>query len=119
LGRSGWGSDSPINNHKSSNILGRIQVLVAPGHDEPNDTLETNSDGECFARTQPVTGECTGDRSGDVEQIDDRVPAKALPQRIAVAEQDGDPGRGVDAKGVGGEVVDEPDEGDDGLEVIR
>jgi hypothetical protein len=39
-----------------------------------------------------------------------------LPQGSFASYDKGDPLGGVDAEGIRGEIVDEPDEGDDGLE---
>lgn len=64
-------------------------------------------------RSDPVAEKGPADGAGEVEDVDDGVPAEALPEGGVIAEDKGDPLRGVDAEGVGGEVIDEPDEGDD------
>ena len=107
------GTDVPIDNYEGGNVLGRIEVFVATRHDEANDALKPDADCKGLAGTQPVTRKSTGDRAGDIEQVDHRIPAEALPQRIFIAEDDGEPRGGVGAEGVCGEVIHEPDERND------
>lgn len=76
--------------------------------------MEEHPDRQGVPRSDPVAKKGPTNGAGEVEDVDDGVPAEALPEGGVIAENKGDPLRGVDAEGVGGEVIDEPDEGDDG-----
>lgn len=86
---------------------------VEAGHDEADYALCEYTPGKGVSRTNPVADEGAEDSAGDVEQVDYGVPAEGFPERGGVAENDVYPGGRVDAEGVSGEVVDEPDQGDD------
>lgn len=107
----------PVDHHECGHVLRRREVCVATRHDEADNTLESDADDESVARTKPVAHKRTGERAGDVEQVDDDIPTKRLPQRRVVAEDDSQPFGGIDAKRVRGKVVDEPDERDNSLRV--
>ena len=90
-----------------------VETAVDACHDEADDTLEEDTDREGVAGADPVAEEGTADGTGEIEDIDEGVPAKGFPERGAFAEDNREPGRRIDAEGVGRKVVDEPDEGDD------
>jgi hypothetical protein len=75
--------------------------------------LQEDEDGEGFARAPPVRDKGADNGAGQVEEIDDNVPGKGDVEGVGVADDVVEPGGGVDAKGVGAEIVNEPDNGDD------
>ena len=90
-----------------------VKGAVDACHDEANDALEKDTKREGVAGADPVAEEGTADGAGEIKDVDEGVPAECLPEGGAFAEDDCEPGGGVDAERVGGEVVNEPDEGDD------
>lgn len=78
---------------------------VRPGHDEAHDGLQRHAQDQRVPRTQPVTDEGAEYGPGEVEQVDDGVPAENGGQRGAVAVDVGEDGAGVDAERVGGELM--------------
>lgn len=107
--------DLPIDYHKCADILRGRQPLVAAGHDESHHALRKDTGRKSVARTQPVTGKGSKCRSRNVEEIGQGRPAKGSPQRRVGTLNDGQPLGGVKAEGVGREIIDEPDQGDNGL----
>ena len=83
--------DSPEYNNKSGNVGLGSKPFVAPGHDESDDSLETNAKSEGIPRTDPVTHKGTEGGTGNIENIDHGSPAKALPQWGVGAENDVNP----------------------------
>jgi hypothetical protein len=104
----------PIDYHEATHIRGCRKKFVASRHDEPNNTLEKHSEGKAFARTDPVAHICTNSGAGKVKQVRQSGPAKGLPQGCILASDNPDPLRGVKTEGIRREIVDEPDQRDDG-----
>ena len=100
----------PVDDNKPSHVGGSIQQWITSCHDEAHNALCSHSECQSQPRSYPVAHERAQDCAGDIEESNDRVPAKILPQRRALTEDDLQPSGGVDAEGVGGKVVDEPDE---------
>ncbi len=67
--------------------------------------MNGDTDGERVARTDDVAEEGSADGAGEVEEVDDGVPAEGFPDRGGFAEDDGELGGGVDAEGVDAEGV--------------
>jgi hypothetical protein len=91
-----------------------IEVAVEAGHDEADDALKNDAEGKRVPGANPVGNKSTQGRSWDVEQVDHRAPAESFPERGVSREQESEPRARVDAEGVRGEIVDEPDQADDG-----
>ena len=105
--------EDAVDGGEGADHLRAREARVAAGHDEPHDGLQQHADGEGAARAEPVRQRRAEHGAGDVEQVDDGVPAKDGGQRGGGRVEDvGEDGGRVDAEGVGGEVVDEPDEAD-------
>ena len=79
-------------------MFGGGEFRVSAGHGEADDGLGGYSACECVAGTDPVADEGAEDGAGDVEEVDDGVPAEGFPERSGVAQDDGEPGGGVDAE---------------------
>lgn len=102
----------PVDHHEATHVLRGRKPLVAPGHDEPNNTLKKHTDGKSVTRTNPVTHPSAESGTRQVKHVSQGSPAKVLPQRCIGASDDPDPLRGIQAEGVGRKVVDEPDQRD-------
>lgn len=109
---------SPVDDHEPRDVLRLPQPLVAAGHDETDDGLRGHTDNQTRARSDPIADERTAKRAGDVEQVDDDVPAECLPKRSVRGEDIVEPDGRVRAKGEDAKVVDEPDQGDDQLRQV-
>jgi len=90
-------------------VRGGVEKGVAASHDEADYALAEDANGKCETRADEIAKEGAADCAGQVEDVDNGVPAEGFPDGGGVAKDDGEPGGGVDAEGVGGEVVDEPD----------
>lgn len=108
------GEEDAVDHGESGDHIRLCEFLVGAGHDEADDALEGHAQGERVPGADPVADKGAEDGPGDVEQVDDRVPPKHGREGRRIVAVDGfDNGRAVDAKRVHGEVVDEPNEGDD------
>ena len=76
------------------------KVLVTTGHDETNHTLEKDSNSKRLSRTNPIAHISSKRRAGNVEKVGQSGPAEGHPQRRAVAHNDAQPLRGIDAERV-------------------
>lgn len=108
------GEEDAVHHGKARHDIGLGELLVRAGHDEAHHGLQGDAHGKRVPRADPVADIGTEHGAGDVEEVDDGVPAKDGSQGHVIVAVDGlENGRAVDAKGVDGEVVDEPDGGDD------
>ncbi len=113
----GGKSGIPINDNESSNVLSGIKIRVNTCHDEPHNPLRQDASNQSIFRSNPIAQESTNKGARDVEAIDNCRPAKTDPQWVRVSDNEVQPRTGVNAKGVGEEVVNEPD-GRDGKKTL-
>lgn len=108
------GKEDTIDYSKGSNVLRLGKLLIATGHDETHDSLQRDTERKGIPGPNPIAHKGAQKGAGQVKQVDDRVPAKHGGERGRVRVEDGrQDARAVDAKGVRGKVVNEPDECDD------
>lgn len=62
-------------------------------------------------RANPVAEESASNRSGEIEHVDQSVPAKCFPKRCGIPEDKSQPFRRVDAEGIRRKIIDEPYQG--------
>lgn len=105
------GEEDAVDDDETADVGGGVQQGVAAGHDEAHDTLQSNEDAQGVSGANPVADEGAADGTGEIEQIYYGIPSKTLPERGAFTQDDLQPGGGVDAERIGGEIVDEPDQG--------
>ena len=129
----------PVDYHESSNVCGSGEASVQASHDKPEDSLEEDTDRQTVSWADPIAGEGSDECARDIKEIDNGIPrrdeallapdcmrrgvewyidsghkpAKTLPQRSGARQDQCQPSRRIDAKGVCGKVVDEPDQRDD------
>lgn len=105
--------EEPVDDDKAGDVGRQGELGVAAGHDEADDALEEDAEGEETAGFEcgHVGEEGAQDAAGHVEEVEEDVPAKGLPEGGLVTEQVGEDLAAVQAERVGGEVVDEPDQG--------
>jgi len=99
-----------VNDDEASHVFGLVEPGIASGHDESNDALQHNANRKRLLgpHGRQIGHKRTSQAAGHVEEVDENVPGQTLPQRRRLAQQVGQDGSGVDAKGVGAKVVDEP-----------
>jgi len=68
--------ENTVDNDEASYIGRLVEKAVAAGHDESDDTLQADTDGECVARADDVAEEGSTYGAGQVEEVDDGVPAE-------------------------------------------
>ena len=105
--------EDTVDDDKTANILNLGKRSVATSHYKADDSLRGDSKSQCVTWSESVRDERSDDSAWHVEQVDNGVPAKALPEGIASTQQVSSDGTAEDAEAVAGKVVDEPDEGDD------
>ena len=99
-----------VDNDEAGDVRFGVEESVASCHDETHAPLEEDENGKGVLWTDPIADEGTGDGAREIENVDEGCPAEGLPDRSIFAQDDRDPGGGVDAEAVGAEVVDEPDQ---------
>lgn len=102
----GWIDElTSVHDGERAHERGLRQMGVQPGHDVAHDGLQRHAQDQGVPRAQPVADEGAEDGPGEVEQVDDGVPAEDGGQRGAVAVDIGQDGTRVDSEGVGGELM--------------
>jgi hypothetical protein len=66
----------PINYHKSSNVCGSGEASIQASHDEPEDSLEEDTDRQRVSWANPITSEGSDECTRDVKEIDNGIPSK-------------------------------------------
>lgn len=129
------GQKNTVHHDEAADHPGLGEVEVVAGHDEADDGLQEDSEGQGVPGPEPVRGRGAEHGAGDVEQVDDRVPAKDGGQGRSVPVEVAEDGGRVDAERVGRElrtdasgslftsrcklsnnrthIIDEPDQADD------
>ena len=87
-----------------------IQFGICSRHDETDDALQSHKKRKCITWTDPIARPGPGNGTREVEEIGESGPAEGFPQRGAVAQNYRKPRGRVDAEGVRGEIIDEPDQ---------
>lgn len=75
----------PEYDHKRCDVLRSCEILVTARHDEPDDALQADAQGQSIPRSDPVTRQCTEERAWDVEGIGDGGPTEGFPQGSTVS----------------------------------
>lgn len=97
--------EDTVDDGKSTNVLRQCQSGIAAGHDEADNGLQSNAEGESVTRTETVTDGRTDHGSGNVEQVDDGVPAKDCRQGSFTAVDIVQHWRRVDSERIDGELI--------------
>lgn len=85
-------------------MAGTGERVVAAGHDEADEGLEGDADHERVSGADFVGDGSAEHGAGDVEEVDDCVPAECGGERDIVSNDMFDDGGRVDAEGEGGEL---------------
>lgn len=72
------GEEDAVDDDESADVAGLGEVRVEAGHDEADEGLEGDADGEGVAGSDPVGEEGSKHGAGNVEKIDDGVPTEGL-----------------------------------------
>lgn len=94
--------EDAVNDGEGSDVSGDFGVDTS--HDVADDGLQGNTDDEGVLGADDVAHKGTNHGAGDVEQVDDGVPAKDGGERGRVGVDAGQDGRRVDAEGIRGEL---------------
>jgi len=99
------GLEDAVDDGKRGDDVRLGETGVAAGHNEAHNGLKGDTRGERVARADEVGEGSTQHGSGDVEEVDDSVPAEDGGQgSISGIEDVGQDGRGVDREGIGREL---------------
>lgn len=96
------GEEDAVHDGKGGDVFG--DVGVDAGHDEADDGLDEDARGEGVFGADEVGEEGAEDGAGEVEEVDEGVPAKDGGEGRGGGIEGGEDGGGVDAKGVDGEL---------------
>lgn len=98
------GEEDAVDDGEGGDVAGLGEGVVAAGHDEAYEGLEGDSDHQRVSRADSVRDGSAEHGAGDVEEVDDGVPAERGRERDIVSNNSADDGGRVDAEGVGGEL---------------
>lgn len=106
--------EDAVDDGEGADHAGLAEAAVAPRHDEADDSLERDAKRKRVPGSELVGKGGAEHGAGDIEEVDDRVPAEDGGQwgRVRIEDVGQDSGR-VDAEGIRREIVDEPDQTDD------
>jgi len=105
--------EDTVDDDKATHVFDPGERSVATSHDEADDGLSADTEREGVTWAESVRYERSDDSAGHVEQVDNGVPAKALPERVVGTQKISRNCTREDAKTVAGKVVNKPDEGND------
>lgn len=71
--------EDPVHDDEAGDVGGLVEFAVGCCHDEADDALAEDTDTETEARADDVREESAADGAGEVEDVDDGVPAESLP----------------------------------------
>lgn len=93
--------ENAIDNDKPTDHAGLGEVEVVASHNEADDSLQEDAEGQCVPRAQPVGGRGAKHGTWDVEQVDNCIPAEdgCEPGRVSI--YGGQDGGGVYPERVG------------------
>lgn len=98
------GEENAVDYSERGDVAGFGEGIVASGHDEADHGLEGDSNHQSISRSNLIRERSAEHGAGDVEEVDDCVPAKSGRERDIVTNDVADDGRRVNTEGEGGEL---------------
>lgn len=71
--------EDAVDDDEAGDVGGRGQLGVAACHDKADNSLEEHTDCEGVARPDPITDEGAANGAGEIEDVDDGIPAEGFP----------------------------------------